>query len=56
MFEEGKSSKRSLDKTKDDTKNKIYSEGTYRTYKNNLATLQTGLRKNTQEALTIDDA
>lgn len=56
MFEDGKSSKRSLDKTKDDTKNKIYSEGTYRTYKKQLGYFTDWLEKEHPEALTIDDA
>ena len=56
MFEAGKSSKRSLDKTKDDTKDKIYSEGTYRTYKKQLGYFIEWLEKEHLEALTIDDA
>lgn len=56
MFEAGKSSKRSLDKTKDDTKDKIYSEGTYRTYKKQLGYFIEWLEKEHPEALTIDDA
>lgn len=56
MFEAGKSSKRSLDKTKDDTKDKIYSEGTYRTYKKQLGYFIDWVSKEYPEAVTIEDA
>ena len=56
MFEAGKSSKRSLDKTKDDTKDKIYSEGTYRTYKKQLGYFTDWISKEYPDAQTIDDA
>jgi hypothetical protein len=56
MFEAGKSSKRSYDKTIDDTKNKIYSEQTYKTYKKQFGYFMDWLSKEHPEAVTIKDA
>lgn len=56
MFEAGKSSKRSLDKTRDDTKDKIYSEQTYKTYKKQFGYFMDWLSKEHPEAVTIKDA
>ncbi|MQQ47579.1 hypothetical protein GEZ87_10375, partial [Streptococcus mitis] len=56
MFEAGKSSKRSYDKTIDDTKNKIYSEQTYKTYKKQFGYFMDWLGQEHPEAVTIKDA
>lgn len=56
MFEAGKSSKRSYDKTQDDTKDKIYSEQTYRTYKKQFGYFMDWLSQEHPEAVTIKDA
>ena len=56
MFEAGKSSKRSYDKTIDDTKNKIYSEQTYKTYKKQFGYFMEWLGQEHPEAVNIKDA
>ena len=56
MFEAGKGVKRSYDKTLSDTKDKIYSEQTYRTYKKQFSYFMDWLSKEHSEAVTINDA
>lgn len=55
MFEAGKGSKRSLDKTTGDTKDKIYSEQTYRTYRKQFGYFMDWGGKTHPEALTLED-
>lgn len=55
MFEACKGSKRSMDKTTDDTINKIYSEQTYRTYRKQFGYFADWVGKAHPEALTLED-
>ena len=55
MFKAGKASKRSLDKTTGDTRDKIYSEQTYKTYKKQFGYFIDWVAKTHPEAVTIED-
>lgn len=56
MFKAGKGNKRSIDKSKEDTKDKIYSDSTFKTYKKQFRYFTEWLEENKPEAKTIDDA
>ena len=55
MFEAGKGSKRSFDKTTGDTKDKIYSEQTYRTYRKQFGYFVDWVGKTHPESVTLED-
>lgn len=56
MFRAGKSTKRSLDKAEGDTRDKIYSEQTFRTYRKQFGYFMDWVSKEHPEAVTIEDA
>lgn len=55
MYEVGKGSKRSFDKSNGDTKDKIYSEQTYRTYRKQFGYFADWVTKTHPEATTLED-
>lgn len=55
MYEAGKGSKRSFDKSNGDTKDKIYSEQTYRTYRKQFGYFVDWVAKTHPEATTLED-
>ena len=56
LFKAGKGTRRSSDKMKDDTTDKIYSASTYKTYKKQFRYFTDWLEQSHPEAETIEDA
>ena len=56
MFRAGKATKRSLDKAEGETKDKIYSEQTFRTYRKQFGYFMDWVSKEYPEAVTLEDA